>query len=115
MTYFADIKLEGLCLGKVQAGRTPTAPIFWEEASLRTSLATQDAPATIAWHPRGFEGDERPRADLMLLVSPECLEWVKSVEAAVLDILQKDPEAYLPGSTADGLALVFRSAVRETK
>ena len=115
MAHFADIKLEGLALGGVQSGRTPTVPISVENATLRVSLATLDAPATVAWHPRGFEGDERPRADVLLLVSPECLEWVASVERAVLACLQKDPERYLKGSTADGLGLIFRSAVKETK
>jgi hypothetical protein len=115
MTHFKDIKLDDLRIGNVQSGRTPTAPITWGEAVLRASLATHDEPATVAWHPRGFEGDERPRADLLLLVSPECIEWVRTIEAAALALLQKDPERYLPGSTADGLALVFRSAVKETK
>ena len=115
MAHFADIKLEGLALGEVQSVRTPTVPISVENAPLRVSLATLYAPATVAWHPRAFEGDERPRADALLLVSPECLEWVASVERAVLACLQKDPERYLKGSTADGLGLIFRSAVKETK
>ena len=93
----------------------PTVPSSIDSAPLRVSLATLDAPATVAWHPRGFEGDERPRADIQLLVSPECLEWVRSVESAVLTLLQKDPERYLKGSTADGLGLIFRSAIKETK
>ena len=57
MAHFADIKLEGLALGDVQSGRTPTVPISIDGAPPCVSLATLDAPATVAWHPRGFEGD----------------------------------------------------------
>ena len=113
MALFSDIAPEALEVGEVVKDRTPTAELSLNGAKFRCCLATHADPCHVPWHPQGFEGDTHKRVNLTLIISPACKEWVLKVEAAVLAKLQADPAKYLEGATADMIALLWRSALKD--
>ena len=113
MALFSDISPEALEVGEVVKNRTPSAELSLNGAKFRCSLATHSEPCGVPWHPQGFDGDTHKRVNLTLIISPECKEWVQKVEAAVLTKLQADPAKFLEGATADMIALLWRSALKD--
>jgi hypothetical protein len=117
LTTMADLRsvdFSGAVLGQVVTGpRTKTAPLSCNGLRVLFKVGTLEDAVEVPFHPSAFGEAEPSRVTLLLTLTEEQAQAIRTLEAAVLSCMQSDPQRFGKGCTAASIEAQFHTTLKQ--
>jgi hypothetical protein len=114
MADLCSVDFSGAALGQVVTGaRTKTAPLSFNGLRVLFKVGTLEDAVDVPFHPSAFGEAEPSRVTLLLTLTAEQVQAIRTLEAAVLNCMKSDPQRFGKGCTADSLEAQFHTTLKQ--